>query len=450
MNDDWHANSWLTLNLGLRWEAYTPITEAKNRIAALRQGSNGVWAIQTASDSDPTVGVKTDWSDWGPRLGFSASAPARIVFRGGFGLTYNPVQHGAGSMMKNPPFVQNFGPNTSNASSGGALPNLFLEDIPPAYTFGDPTKPAGTLGAQSVNYKMLRSKQFNIVAEKQVGLNVASIGYIGALIDRIAANININQPTIASGAVNPRRPFFAQFPLVTNITDIEPLGKKTYNALQLMFRRNQSGGLTFQTHYTYALARQYTVTGWDAHLFEWGQIPTYDIRHHWVAIVNYSIPWGENLKGVAHGFLAGWSLNANANVQSGLDFSISNSSSQTNVGGSDRPNLIGDPNLPSSQQTIQRWFNTSAFQIQAPLTPGNTPPGSMHGPWQRRIDFSLSKALARAGARSLQLRIECYNVTNWANFQPPDGTFGATTFGTLFSTGNAVPRQFQFGIRYLF
>ncbi|PYX62625.1 MAG: hypothetical protein DMG78_32955, partial [Acidobacteria bacterium] len=221
VNDDWHASSWLTLNLGLRWEAYTPITEAKNRIAALRQGSNGIWAIQTASDSDPTVGVKTDWSDWGPRLGFSASAPARIVFRGGFGLTYNPVQHGAGSMMKNPPFVQNFGPNTSNASSGGALPNLFLEDIPPAYTFGDPTKPAGTLGAQSVNYKMLRSKQFNIVAEKQVGLNVASVGYIGARIDRIAANININQPTIASGAVNPRRPFFAQFPLVTNITDIE-------------------------------------------------------------------------------------------------------------------------------------------------------------------------------------------------------------------------------------
>src|SRR5205085_8087429 len=105
-----------------------------------------------------------------------------------------------------------------------------------------------------------------------------------------------------------------------------------------------------------SLARQYTVTGWDPHLFEWGQIPTYDIRHHWVAIVNYSIPWGENLKGVAHGFLAGWSLNANANVQSGLDFSISNSSSQTNVGGSDRPNLVGDPNLPSSQQTIQRWF----------------------------------------------------------------------------------------------
>jgi hypothetical protein len=451
VNDDWRMTSWLTVNLGLRWEAFTPITEAKNRIAALRQNSDGTYSIHVATDSDPTVGVKTDWSDWGPRLGFSASAPHRIVFRGGFGLTYNPVQHGAGSMMKNPPFVQNFGPNTSTASSGGGLPNLFLEDIPPPYVFANPATPAGTLGAQAVDYKMLRSKQFNLVAEKQLGLNVASISYIGQRIDRVAQNININMPALGSTAgVNPRRPFFAQYPLVTNITSIQGVGKKTYNSMQLMFRRNQANGITLQTHYTYAFARAFTVTGWDPHAFEWGYIPTYDIRHHWVGILNYSLPWGESLKGIAHGFLSGWAVNANANIQSGLDFSITNSASQTNVGGSDRPDQIGNPNLPSSQQTVQQWFNTAAFKIQAPLTPGNTPIGSMHGPWQRRIDVGLGKSLARAGGRTVQLRIECYNIMNWANFQPPDGTFGATTFGTLFSTGNAVPRQFQFGLRYSF
>ena len=248
----------------------------------------------------------------------------------------------------------------------------------------------------------------------------------------------------------------------------ENVANSSYNGLQVSLKQQLSYGLQFRGNYTWSHSidsgstwhpSQTTANGFGGgDGFSTDQtLPqldrgnsTYDIRHHWVAIVNYSIPWGENLKGVAHGFLAGWSLNANANVQSGLDFSISNSSSQTNVGGSDRPNLIGDPNLPSSQQTIQRWFNTSAFQIQAPLTPGNTPPGSMHGPWQRRIDFSLGKALAQHGSRSIQLRIEIYNIMNWANFQPPDGTFGATTFGTLFSTGNAVPRQFQFGIRYLF
>src|SRR5205814_5452058 len=114
-----------------------------------------------------------------------------------------------------------------------------------------------------------RSKQFNFVTEKQLGQNVVSIGYIGARIDHVAQNININMPKIGPGSVNPRRPFFSQYPLLTNITDIQPVGKKTYNALQLMFRRNQSAGLTLQTHYTYADARAYTVTGWDPTAFEW-------------------------------------------------------------------------------------------------------------------------------------------------------------------------------------
>ncbi|HEV3214606.1 MAG TPA: carboxypeptidase-like regulatory domain-containing protein [Vicinamibacterales bacterium] len=450
INDDWRATSWLTLNLGLRWEAYTPITEAQNRIAAFRLLPNGSYGMQVATPSDPTVGVKTDWNDWGPRLGFSATAPSRIVVRGGFGITYNPVQHGAGSMMKNPPFVQNFGPLTSSATSGGAKPTLFLEDIPPPYTYGDPSAPVGPLGAQSLNLKMLRSKQFNLFVEKQLGENVLSAGYIGERIDHVALSVNINLPPIGPGSVNPRRPFFSQFPLVTNITDIQSIGQKTYNGLQLMFRRNLSRGLTFQTHYTLAEARASTIEPWTMSTLEWGDIPTYDIRHHWVGILNYNLPSGNDLHGIVHGLLAGWQVNANANIQSGLDFGITNSAAQTNVGGSDRPNLIGNPNLPSNQRTVQQWFNTAAFQIQAPLTPGNTPPGSMHGPWQRRIDLSLGKALLQQGTRSIQLRIECYNIMNWVNFQPPDGTFGATTFGTLFSTGNAVPRQFQFGMRYLF
>jgi hypothetical protein len=120
------------------------------------------------------------------------------------------------------------------------------------------------------------------------------------------------------------------------------------------------------------------------------------------------------------------------------------------VGGSDRPNLIGDPNLPRSQRTVEKWFNTAAFQIQPQYTAGNTPAGLMHGPWQKRIDMGFTKSLLQEGSRAVQLRIEMYNLANWVNFQPPDGTFGATSFGTLFATGNAVPFQMQFAVRFLF
>ena len=129
---------------------------------------------------------------------------------------------------------------------------------------------------------------------------------------------------------------------------------------------------------------------------------------------------------------------------------IVNSSAQTNVGGSDRPNVIGDPDLPSSERTLQRWFNTSAFALQPQFTPGNVGVGTMHGPSQRRIDLSLSKSMRQTGSQTVQVRVEVYNITNKPNFQPPDGNFGSTTFGSISSTGNAIPRQMQFALKYLF
>ena len=74
----------------------------------------------------------------------------------------------------------------------------------------------------------------------------------------------------------------------------------------------------------------------------------------------------------------------------------------------------------------------------------------MHGPSQRRVDLSLGKSLRQSGSQNLQVRIEVYNIANWPNFQPPDGNFGSTTFGSISSTGNAIPRQMQFGLKYLF
>jgi hypothetical protein len=74
----------------------------------------------------------------------------------------------------------------------------------------------------------------------------------------------------------------------------------------------------------------------------------------------------------------------------------------------------------------------------------------MHGPSQRRMDLSFNKNLSMGGSDTLQIRVEIYNITDTANFQPPDGNFGSTTFGSISTTGNAIPRQMQFGVKYLF
>jgi len=237
--------------------------------------------------------------------------------------------------------------------------------------------------------------------------------------------------------------------LLTNINMITNLGEKTYDAAQVVFQRRYAGGLNFNTHYTWAHARQSTLAPWDNTILEWGDIPIYDIRHHWVGMIGYQIP-GEGLRGFTRALLGGWQVNLIGNYSSGSAFSIVNASSQTNVGGSDRPNLVGDPNLPASQRTLQRWFNTSAFALQPQYTAGNVGVGTMHGPSQRRLDFALAKSFRQAGSKTIQVRWEVYNITNTPNFQPPDGNFGSTTFGSISSTGNAIPRQMQFALKYLF
>ena len=66
------------------------------------------------------------------------------------------------------------------------------------------------------------------------------------------------------------------------------------------------------------------------------------------------------------------------------------------------------------------------------------------------MDFSLFKDILMGGAQRLQLRMEVFNITNTASFAVPDGALGSATFGRITSTGNNIPRQFQFAAKFLF
>jgi hypothetical protein len=66
------------------------------------------------------------------------------------------------------------------------------------------------------------------------------------------------------------------------------------------------------------------------------------------------------------------------------------------------------------------------------------------------MDFSIFKDLALGGTRKVQLRAEIYNLLNTPSFGLPDAQFGSTGFGSISSIGNSIPRQMQFGIKYLF
>src|SRR6202023_83520 len=82
IQDDWHAKSWLTLNVGLRWDHFSPITDSNGE----RSKFNIASAANCAAGCDPfvvgaTAGVKSNWTNFEPRFGFAANPRKNLVIR---------------------------------------------------------------------------------------------------------------------------------------------------------------------------------------------------------------------------------------------------------------------------------------------------------------------------------------------------------------------------------
>ena len=85
MQDNWHATSWLTLNLGVRDHVFTPFTEEAGTLSNFDPVTKKMIVAGQGGASD-TAGVNTDWKDIGPRLGFAASVTPTMVVRGGYAI----------------------------------------------------------------------------------------------------------------------------------------------------------------------------------------------------------------------------------------------------------------------------------------------------------------------------------------------------------------------------
>jgi Carboxypeptidase regulatory-like domain len=107
IQDDWRARKWLTINLGLRYDIFTPYTEKHGRFSNFDQ-SLGLFVSPSfpgAQNAIATDGINTYYKNIAPRFGFAATLPHNMVVRGGFGLTFFPTNYGSGYAGKNAPYI---------------------------------------------------------------------------------------------------------------------------------------------------------------------------------------------------------------------------------------------------------------------------------------------------------------------------------------------------------
>jgi len=447
--DDWHAKPWLTLNFGVRWEAYTPITDAHNKFANFDVQQLKI--LVAGQGTTASGGVKTDYSDFSPRVGAEVNLGNGTVVRGGFGMSYYPPIMQTQVENANAPFSYDCFPCFS-----ATFPNL---PVPSS----DASNPVGTVSAVDMHLKNAYVRQFNLFVQKQIGSNSITIGGVGENGRRALYLRNSDEP-LPSGAGNakPAYVYATQLPNVTEIQYIDNSGISNYYGLQVEFHRSSTKGMTFDGNYTWGhglsnsvqAASTYTnpspalVT--DDPMYDYGNSPL-DVRHRVAGSLSYELPFGKTAHGVEAAAISGWQASLMGFWQTGLPFTVVDSTAAINLPGvsSDRPNQSGSAAL--SQPSINKWFNTSVFSTQSVGVAGNESSDSVYGPRARVLNASLLKDFSVLESLRMQFRAEFFNITNTPNFGQPGNGLTTKQFGVVSSTaGNMNPRQMQFALKLHF
>ena len=481
VQDDWSVMPNLTLNFGLRWETDTPMVDVRNRLNGFDQnqinpvsGTPGVVKF-AGVNGFRTTPYDGDWNNFGPRVGFAWKALGRadLVVRGGFGIFYaHPFDAGIPNSV-----ALGFSQSLNlNSPDNGITPALTLRTGVP----GTPTAPmlndsfgAVPVGAASTttvtffetNRRSGYSQQFNLGVQKQLAgsilVEVSALGNVSRKLP--SANLNMNQiaPQILGPAHQSQRD--RPFPQFTNVTIQSPtLGSSNYYAGMARVEKRFSHGLNFAATYTYAKFLENcndpgTKAGADDayedyynRRLDYGPSAN-DIRQRFTFASVYELPFGIGRRWLKSGAVSrlagGWAIGNVTAVQTAPPFSVTTQTNNTNAfsAGPQRPNVLRDPNLASSDRSVAQWFDTAAFLQPPQFQFGNEGRNILRAAGLATVDFSLQRNFPIGDRMRLQFRGEFFNALNHTNFSVPGRTFGAPDFGIVNSSGPA--RQIQVGAR---
>ena len=454
--DDIHLTRTLTVNVGLRWDAYGQISDSQGRFAdfwpqlasnvfpASGQTFSG-FVVPSNYQGVPPAGVTVNgnktfagdpiaWKNLGPRLGFSWQAPGmkdKVVVRGGYGIYY-----GRTSISDSYQFIldEPFADAQSNSGTLAALAT-FQNPWTPGVPSSDSSYPNWiprtanstiTLNLPSPVFQAPMVQQYS--ANVQYAVNPSTmlqVGYVGSDGSRIEVTRNINQPTLtvnpeAAGASTFTGPTIAAANIqerrrylgLSTVTQASEIAISNYNALQVSLQKRISHGLQYGISYTYSkdltnasgngtFPGKGSITGDAYNLMQNYGPADFATPQRLVANFVYEIPYG--FHNFSKQILGGWGVSGVLTLQSGTPLTLTSANTATIYSTSGNAQMcpgytysdIVTPGPTSSK--INNYFNPNAVNCLPALIGngydwGNMGHGVVLGPGIYNLDMSIMRS----------------------------------------------------------
>jgi hypothetical protein len=510
VQDDWKVTPRLTVQLGVRYELWTPIGDqfgrqsnfnydtltlqipkGPNQDAALPPNFNTPYTFNgiTFPALFPSVKVSRgqvdqylipwDKHDIGPRIGFAWNVRPKTVIRAAFGIFYGGEEQQGGNPNRGESAPFNESPQLNRPSGvNGFDPNPFFASGNPigGITTGFPlnvftTQPVSSLQFRSVSQDFLNPmvQKWNLTVQQQLPSDMSlEVGYQGNHSSHQLLQPDFNAApnfgTTASINSNDLRPVKE----LGSISGTSTFGFGNYDAMTAKLEKRFSRGLQFISSYTWghAMANSGTTLSGSSgfgyrdntNISTSYANAAWDIRHNFTTGFNYEIPFG---RGKAHGanmnraldiVAGGWMVNGIFSYHTGQPFTVRSNGCQ-GVWASCYPDLVAgaDPNAaPAGGRRPQEWFNTANFLAPASLTQGNLGLQTNYGPSLRNLDFSIAKNFKFTERWKMQFRGESFNFANTPQFSLPNNNRQDPNFGIVTSTQAGSERHIQFALRLEF
>jgi hypothetical protein len=466
----------VTVNLGLRFERFTPWEEEGGRSVTFRAGQqstrfpNAPRGLVYPGDAGILDGLVPSKNRILPRIGFAwdVRGDGRTAVRAAYGR-FGEVIDGITAAVagEGPPFVPSLGftPNSLRDPYGSRQSPFPVANSSEAF-FPVPIQ----IFSPSADYGPGHVNQFNVTVQRQIGDDLSvQVGYVGNRGRNLGTMRERNAAVFGPGATlanaQQRRPYSPEF--FGQIAELVSDARSDYDSLQVSATKRYAQGYTLQLAYTLSNTRDHNSSGPNTAMApqnpadpeaEWA-FADYHRRH--VLRVNgmWELPRMEQRAAAVRHLLGGWRLAGIMSALSGAPFTVISGADVALLGpsrglGSQRPNLVGDPEGDgdrSRQERIAQYFNTAAFARPATGMFGNAGRNLLIGPGLFTVDTSMTKQFhwwPDAPARRVELRVEAFNLFNTVNLGNPVNNMSSPAFGRIQTAGDA--RVIQLGLRFAY